>query len=186
MVLWWYLVHTFITRCFPDLWVQACILTLFWLLHQSCTTSVWCRTLSLQPKPTQWFPKSDINKLIGHPAQAKLQVNATVTQMSTLMNANIFSVNLHPWVELWEAERWDCEQRDVLSHKPDGLDSLTPHPARWLPTNSMVPPCSWSWFVTSGNFSSRTAVLLWLNSRFMLSFPILQILFCTRTVSAHR
>lgn len=101
MVLWWYLVHTFITRCCPDLWVQACILSLFllfsqwwrWqglspLMHQSCITSVWFRsfriTLSLETK----------HQLSG----------------------NIFSVNLHLRVELWEAERWNGEQRDVLSH----------------------------------------------------------------------
>lgn len=41
------------------------------------------------------------------------------------------------------------------------------------------------WEEKRENFSFGITVLLCLNSRFVLSFPIIQILFCTCTVSAH-
>lgn len=101
MVFRWYLVHTFITLCCPDLWVQVCIFSLsllfnqWWrwcslspLMHQSCSTSVWFLLLRNYTAitdwaHTQWFPNSDINKLITHPSTGQ-----TPRQCTTIANVN--------------------------------------------------------------------------------------------------
>lgn len=88
MVLWWYLVHTFITPCCPDLWVQFCIFSLSllfnqwrrWqglspLMHEFCSTSVWHCSFKITP-----LLQAE-HTLIGF--QTRTSINSSHTQYKT-------------------------------------------------------------------------------------------------------
>lgn len=112
------------------------------VMHRSCSTSVWfcfCEiTPSLAAKHTQCFPNSDINKLITHPVQAKLHVNALESQNVHANECKCIQCKpTHTPVELLEARKVHQWVERGTVPQPDGTDSLWQ--ASSLP---MCPLCS--------------------------------------------
>lgn len=109
-----------------------------------------------------------------------MDINTPQSQMSTLMNVNVFGVNSHTRVELLQGRRVKQRAEEMY------CSSARPHPPL-----SPSGPAHWAWpwpFCGKTTTRTRTPLLGRLSfclSRFLFSFLSIQIIFSAYTVSAH-